>query len=457
MNLSKTRTLRQKILSAGTWIIGGYFANQIIRLMSNLIMTRLLIPEMFGVMALANVLYVGLHMISDVGLSQSVIQSKRGNEPIFLNTVWTVQIARGVLITLFGWSLALLIYILNKAGIWVGGSVYTDPLLPLIIATISINAIISGFESTKLATANRNLALSKVVLMDLLSQSVSLIVMITWAYFTRSIWALVYGSLIYSLMRSILSHYLLPGLKNEFFWCKQSFSEIFHFGKWVFLTSILGFFSLNGDRILLGGMVDAKTLGFYAIAFFMVSAILDIFSKIYGSVAFPALSEVVRERPHDLKNTYYKFRAPVDALSFFSAGFLFMAGHLLIQVFYDDRYLTAGGMLEILSISLLEIRYGLASQCYIALGKPKLLAPIITVRLIALYALMPLAYTYYGVNGALWVAGGSALFTIPLTIVYKIRYGLFDFKKELFGVPWLIAGVALGMLVSYAANKFIFN
>lgn len=453
MDLSKTRSLRQKIVSAGIWIIGGHFANQIIRLASNLIMTRLLVPEMFGVMALANVLFIGLHMISDVGLSQNVIQSKRGSDPEFLNTVWTVQIARGAVITLFGWGLAVLLYLVNQTGFLAEGSAYTDPMLPLIVATISINAMISGFESTNLATADRNLTLSRVVSVDLISQVSSLVIMITWAYFFRSIWALVFGSLIYSFLRSVLSHKLLPGIKNHFHWDPSSFTEIFHFGKWVFLTSILGFFSLNGDRILLGGMTNASTLGLYAIAYFMISAILDIFSKIYASVAFPALSEVVRERPQALKDTYYKFRIPVDALSLFSAGFLFVAGHLLIQIFYDDRYLPAGRMLEILSISLLEIRYGLASQCYIALGKPKLLAPIISVRLLALYVFMPVAYILYGFEGALWMAGGSALFTIPLTIIYKIRHGLFDLKKELAGIPWIFAGVTAGILANFLFAK----
>ena len=56
------------------------------RLISNLILTRLLVPELFGLMALVNTFIQGLFLFSDVGIATSIIRSPRGDDPVFLNT-----------------------------------------------------------------------------------------------------------------------------------------------------------------------------------------------------------------------------------------------------------------------------------------------------------------------------------------------------------------------------------
>jgi O-antigen/teichoic acid export membrane protein len=442
-------SLRNRILRAGAWTLVGHAASQVLRLGSNLLMTRLLMPEMFGIMALANVLLIGLQLMSDLGLRQNIVQSRRGHDPEFLNTVWTVQILRGGLIWALAFGLAFVLYLLRVTQWLPASSVYAEPLLPYIIAVLSFNALINGFESTKLSTASRNLVLGKLTAIEVASLAAGIVLMVGWALADRSIWALVAGSLLTSLFRVILGNMLLPGERNNLHWDSAAFSEILSFGKWIFLTSILGFLAVNGDRLVLGGLVDAKTLGMYSIAFLLVGALREIFTKLIANVAFPALSEVVRERPAMLKETYYKFRRPLDIATLLTTGLLFCAGHLLVHVLYDPRYFPAGGMLEILCIALFEVRYSVAGQCIMALGKPKLLIPIISIQVLAIYGLMPLAFTWYGLDGALWVAGGSVLLTLPVTFYLKVKLGLFDARRELQALPWLAGGLALG----WAANQ----
>ena len=91
-------SLKQRALNAGFWSLAGYGFNQALRFGSNLLMTRLLVPEMFGVMTIAYVVMTGLAMFSDLGLRPSVVQSKRGSDPVFLNTAWATQILRGLLL-----------------------------------------------------------------------------------------------------------------------------------------------------------------------------------------------------------------------------------------------------------------------------------------------------------------------------------------------------------------------
>ncbi|MGH8325628.1 MAG: oligosaccharide flippase family protein, partial [Steroidobacteraceae bacterium] len=174
-------SFRTRILKASGWTLFGHAGTQILRLVSNLIMTRLLLPQMFGIMALANVLLTALQLISDIGLSQGVIQSRRGASETYLNTAWTAQILRGALI----WAAALLIAggltIADVFHLFPPGTTYAEPGLPALVAGISFNALLSGFVSTRVASANRNLALGRVSLIDIYCQVIAIAVMVPWA------------------------------------------------------------------------------------------------------------------------------------------------------------------------------------------------------------------------------------------------------------------------------------
>jgi len=432
--------------------MGGHVSSQVIRLSSNLILTRLLVPEMFGLMSLANILLIGLVLFSDLGIRQSIVQSPRGHEQAFLNTAWVVQIIRGAVIWLLALLLSLALYLIDLMHWWNPGSAYAEPLLPVIVAIISFNFLISGFESTKLATARRNMFLKRMTIIELAAQLGGIIFMLIWAWVNRSIWALVFGSFVTTIIRVALSHIALPGENNKYQWDVKAFHEIFHFGKWIFLTSILGFLAINGDRIILGNLIDAETLGVYSIAYFMFSAIQEILTKMMGNVAFPAFSEVVRNNPKELKQTYYKFRTPIDIVTLLALGLLFASGDLIIKFLYDDRYLPACHMLQILSVGLFVTRFALDKDLFMAIGKPKLMVPTYVINIFVLFVLVPLAFTQFGLNGALWVIGAGGFIALPLIFYLKIKYKILDLSRELVFVPLIFLGYGLGWVVHYLNN-----
>src|SRR5664279_5321466 len=153
--------LKKRVFNAGAWSLAGYGLTQAIRLGSNLLLTRLLMPETFGVMSIAMLLMVCLVMLSDLGLNISVIQSSRGRDPVFLNTIWVTQIVRGVLLWLVALAVSLFLLFADNAGIVSKSSVYADPSLPYVIAIVALSTIIRGAHSTKLYEAGRDLALGR--------------------------------------------------------------------------------------------------------------------------------------------------------------------------------------------------------------------------------------------------------------------------------------------------------
>jgi len=424
-------TLRQRVFRAGRWSFAGYGLSQAIRLGSNLVMTRLLAPEMFGVMAISIMVTVILGMLSDIGLQQNIVQSPRGDDPAFLDTAWVIQIIRGGILWLIALVLSIALYFANLYGMFPAQSVYASAVLPLVIAVSSIGAVISGFASTKIATAYRKFNQQRIVQIEVVSQLAALTVMIVAGIATRSIWALVAGGLVATLTTTLLSHLWISGAPNRFRSEKKALRELIGFGKWIFVSSAVGILAINGDRILLGGYVDAHTLGLYAIAVLIVGSVEGLLSRLFATVSLPTLSEVARNHSERLRDIYYKLRVLSDLFLLFIAGLLFAAGHLAIDLLYDSRYSAAGGMLQVLALSLFTVRYGVAHQIYLALGMPRCLAIINTVRFMSLFILVPAFYYVAGMQAAIWGIALHGLATVPFVYYFNQKLGLNDFRREL--------------------------
>ena len=439
--------LRARVLRAGGWTVAGFALSQAIRFGSNLVMTRLLVPEMFGVMAIATMVMYGLALFSDVGLRQGVVQSRRGREAAFLDTAWTLQIARGFVIWAGALVVALAFVLLNA--IVSPGSVYADTSLPYVVAILSVSAVIGGFDSTKIHVASRTLSLGRVTQIELAAQLFGLACMLGWALIDRSIWALVAGALGAAALRTLLSHAWLPGVANRCRWERAAAREILAVGKWIFAASALGFLVNSADRLILGALVNSAVLGVYAIAFLLYGAVEQVLVKIVGDVSFPALSEVARERPAALRSVYYRFHLAVGMPAWFAVGLLVAAAEPLVAHLYDARYADAGWMLRILALALLTLPFRVATQCFVVLGEPAQMSAIGAIRLACLCAAVPLGWHFFGLVGALWGIVLSYFSTLPTTLAFVVRHRLLDAARELALIPALLAGLAAGQAVSY--------
>ncbi len=443
-------SLTRRLLNAGIWSFAGYGFSQVFRLGSNLLLTRLLVPEMFGVMAIANILIAGLSLFSDIGLVQSVIQNRRGHEPVFLNTAWAIQILRGATLWIATLILSALVILADHIGFFPKGTAYANPALPYILAALSFNALFAGVQSTKLFEARRNLSLGRVTGLKIIAQLVGLSVMIGWAIIDRSIWALVAGSICSAATMALISHAWLPGNPNRWEWDTPALREIVHFGRWIFISSVLGYFVINGDRLLLGGLIDPTLLGVYVIAFFIFNSV-DQMTDTLSDLLFSAFSETARERLTRLRENYYRAYAFIASFAYLCSGVLMISGHTLIVNLYDPRYEQAGWMLKILAIALLAAPHHLAFACLLALGLSRLGTQVVMFRLVSFYSLVPLAFHYFGLQGVLWAMVVSYFTSLLPTIFYRIRLGLFDLSKEL---QPLLAWIG-GMLIGYGFNMVV--
>jgi len=215
----QARPLKGLLTHGSIWVLAGYGGSQVIRLGGNLVLWRLLYPKAFGIMALVNVLMQGLQMFSDVGIGPSIIQNERGEEPIYLNTAWTIQAGRGILLFLVS---------LIAAG--PVAKFYGEPLMASMLPVVGLGAAISGFNSTALFTTVRKVALGRLTLIELVSQAAGLLVTIGIAFVWHTVWGIVFGGLLSSIVRLVLGHAALPGIRNRLVWDRESAHALMRFG-----------------------------------------------------------------------------------------------------------------------------------------------------------------------------------------------------------------------------------
>jgi O-antigen/teichoic acid export membrane protein len=437
--------LKERVLRASSWTVLAYGFTLLLRLGSTLILTRLLAPEAFGLMAIVSTIAIVISLLSDVGIRQSIVHSTHGDEPLMLNTAWTMQILRGVLIWSVCCLLALGLYGAGQRGWLTPGSVYAAPQLPLLLALGTLHSVVYGFDTTKRFTADRRIDQKRVVLIDLCAAIITIAVAIALAWLIRSVWAIVIGGFVAAVFTVIAGHLWLPGHRNRVAWHGGFARQIFDFGKWILASSLLYVIAANSDKLLLGVWVAPAVLGCFAVGQNLAQILDQAVSRVFVQVASPAFADVIRNSPQRLREVYLRMRLLFDVLFITAAGLLFAIGPWLVGVMYDARYAEAGMILQILSFSLIVTRYGVSSGAYLALQIPHAPAVMSLVRVIAFFTFVPLAHKVYGVNGAYWAIALSPAAMAPVVWWFDRRFGLLSWRHELFTLAAWPVGWVLGL------------
>lgn len=335
-------TSLKKLAIKGTiWTLIGYGSSQIIRFAANLILTRLLVPEFFGLMGIINVFILGLNLFSDIGINLSIVQNKKGDEPEFYNTAWTLQVIRGIGLWIVCCFLAFPV-----------AAIYDIPELRILIPVVGLSTVISGFDSTSLALLDRNLSVQKRTLLDLVSQVSGIVAMVAWALVYPSIWALVVGNFVSAIIRCVWSHFLIPDERNRFLWNQQVVNEILSIGQWVFISTALTFTAEQADRLLLGKLFPLALFGVYQVAITLSDMPRQIIQMLGGKVLFPVMSKVIDQPIDTITRTFLKNRRLLVASFIVIIGFMVSCGDLIIGFLYDERYSQAQWMFPILTLGI---------------------------------------------------------------------------------------------------------
>jgi O-antigen/teichoic acid export membrane protein len=390
-------------------------------------------PSAFGEMSLVTTLIVGMALLSDIGLAPSVIQSKRGDEPEFLNTAWTLQSMRGVALWFVAIGLA-----------WPAARFYHDHSLVYVLPVLALTSIITGFNSTGLLTLSRHMGVRRLFAVEFSTQIVALVSTVAFALWKPNVWALVAGTLISSVYRMVLSHHrkAVPGLRNRFHWHRASLHEIVHFGKWIFLGTAFYFFASQADRLILGAYVSLTVLGLYQIAFQISDIPRSVINAFSAKVGYPFIAKIVHLPRGEFREQYLRYRGYALLAGGSLLSVVVVWGNLVILKLYPARYAGASWMVPVLAVGLWHtLLYTTTSPVLLSLGKSTYNAVGNAAYGAAMFIGVPLAFHHWGLTGAvIAIAAGD----FPLYVVTQFgatREGVRPLWQDL-----KLTGAFLGML-----------
>lgn len=375
--------IRKSLVVRLGWTTFGYGAVQFLRLLNNVILARLLAPQILGLMAIVNAIRTGVELLSDVGILQNIVSNQKGDEPQFYNTAWTMQALRGMLLAAFCIVLSVpLARFFNYAE------------LAAILPVASLFFIFTGFDSTARGLAQKQLKVARVSVFEIGTVFVALVAQVALALITPTVWALVVGGVINGAVTLVASFLFIPGIRHRIMIDPESARQLLRFGKWVFLSSILYFFAMNFDRLYFAKQISLSDLGVYGIA----RSLADIISLfvmragsyvLYPTVAAAGLASI------DLRRRLLKGRRTLLAAAAVGVGLFLGLAPIIVRILYDPRYSEAGVILPLLSVGVWfgiltstndAILMGLSRPAYPALSNAAKLATYVIGAPLAFYS-----------------------------------------------------------------------
>ncbi|WP_425097876.1 oligosaccharide flippase family protein [Tropicibacter sp. S64] len=422
--------LSARIMRSSLLTVGGFGVAQVIRLASNLILTRLLFPEAFGLMALVMVFLMGLGQFSDVGVTPAILQSKRGDDRDFLDTAWTIQVMRG-----FG------LWLVACAAAFPMAWVYGEPQLTHLLPVAALTLLISGFKPTRMDTANRHLMLGRVTVIDMGVQVIGVVVAVTLAWLTGSVWALVISGVVGGIAEVVVNSRFLPGARNRFRWEKPAAEELINFGKWVFLATIAGFLFSQADKILIGKYLELDTFGVYNIGYFLAAFPMLLGGMVTRKILIPIYREAPPTASPENFAKLRKMRFAVTAMLMGMVAVFAALGVWLVGVMYDPRYALAGPVVVLLACAQMPMLIVMTyDQAALAAGDSKRFFVLAAARAALMIACLIVGLEVDGLLGAIIGQGVAFVLAYPVVVWLARRMGAWDGLHDA-----IFAGVAVAL------------
>ncbi len=433
--LTTGNSLIARALRSSALTVAGFGASQVIRLATNLILTRLLFPEAFGLMALISVVLLGLGQFSDVGIGPSIMQSKRGDDPDFLNTAWTIQVIRGIGLFLTACLLA-----------WPAARFYGEPDLMAMLPVAGLTLLITGFNPTSLETAHRHMRLGRLTLIDIATQIIGVLIAIAFAWWLRSAWALVISGVVSALVQLWFYKAFLPGIKNRLRWEPAARHELIRFGKWIFLSTVCGFIFSQSDKIVLGKYLELGAFGIYNIGFFLASFPLMLGSMVNQKIVIPIYRECPPAKSRENFLALRRMRMAMTAALIVLVTVFSALGVWLVGLLYDARYQGAGAVVVLLALmqipTIIQLTY---DQAALAAGDSRRFFVLTLARAVFMIAGLVLGLEIAGLFGAILGQGLARVAVYPVTVWLARRTGAWDALHDAVFALLGLLGAALAL------------
>lgn len=276
-------SLKKDVLHGLKWMAGAKFASQIITWAITIIVMRLLAPADYGLMAMATVFLAWCAMFIEMGLAPALVQAKEVSTQ-------ELRQAYGIFVLVNFVMVAVLV-----AGAPLMATFFGDPQLTLVIRVLALQFVLAPFGLVSEVLLQRGLNFRARSLLDLATAVITSVATLFLAWTGHGVWALVWGTLIGALWRTVAVNVVarFPYLPL-FSW--DGMRSLLTFGGKVSASRFLWFFFTQADTVIIGRTLGGEILGMYSVALHLASLPVQRVSSILNQVAFPALARYQHDR-----------------------------------------------------------------------------------------------------------------------------------------------------------------
>jgi O-antigen/teichoic acid export membrane protein len=425
------------------WTTFGYGAVQVLRLISNVVLARLLAPPIFGLMAVVNTIRTGVELLSDVGILQNIISNPAGGEPVFYNTAWTLQAVRGMVLAVCCLLLSVPL-----------ARFFNHPELATILPIASLFFIFIGFCSTAHALLQKQLQVARISLFEIGITFIATVSQIGLALISPTVWALVLGSIITGAVTMVASYLYMPGLRHRIMIDPESARQLLKFGKWVFFSSIVYFLAMNFDRLYFAKQISLSQLGIYGIARSLADMISLFVLRASSFVLYPTVA-AAGLAPLELRRKLLRGRRTLLSCAAIGLGGFIGISDFIIHLLYDPRYSEAALVLPIICVGVwFGILASTNDSILMGMSRPAYPALSNAAKLLIYVVAVPVAFSFYGFIGAVAVISAGDV------VKYVTLWGLSHKEHLRFGrddLALTIGLIATALLVTELAHMVGFG
>ena len=319
--------LKVKIINGVLYTAIAKYSSIIISLIVVGILSRILPPEEFGVVAIATVIINFFSIITDLGFAPAIIQNKALTNEDYNNIYsFSFYIAIGgfIIFLLLSYPISLF---------------YNSKDLLFISWLLSISLFFNTFSIVPNALFYKEQQFKFIAIRTFIVQLICGFLSIIAAMFGCGIYSLVINPILTSIIVyfiCIKKYKLKFKIKIQF----QSIKMIYRFSLFQFFFNVLNYFTRNLDKLLIGKYLGASQLGYYEKSYRLMMLPLQNITHVISPVLHPVLSEY-QDDVQKLQSSYAKIIKLLALIGFPLSVYLYFTANELVLLIFGNNWINS--------------------------------------------------------------------------------------------------------------------
>ena len=277
--------LETRAVRSGVWLTALNVSRRTLELLALLVLARLLTPDDFGLLGIALLTLTGLKRFSNLGLTSALIQRTEEDVDRYLDSAFTLQFARGLLLA------GVVVALSGPAADFFG-----EPAVEPILRVVALVPVLTGLMNPGVVYFQKDLEFHRHFVFLLSTSLVYVVVTITLAFVLGNVWAMVFGKVLSEATQTVVS-YLIHDYRPSVSFEREPAMALINYGKWLTASGFIYFLADEGDDFVVGWLLSAASLGFYRLAYRLALTPVSEVTGVVSTVMFPAYSKIQDDVP----------------------------------------------------------------------------------------------------------------------------------------------------------------